>query len=77
MDELKKSMDDLDKAHWAHRIGMTQRKWKRLMESDGDFAIAGEMICDHYCKYPEIYDEEVEGVPLAESNICKECPLGG
>lgn len=32
-------------------------------------------ICDQYCKYPFIWDEEKEGVCLAESDICKNCPL--
>lgn len=32
-------------------------------------------ICDKYCKYPELWDEEEEGCELCESNICKECPL--
>lgn len=32
-------------------------------------------ICSHYCKYPEIWDEEKEGCELCESEICKNCPL--
>lgn len=36
--------------------------------------IADEM-CDKYCKYPDIWDEEAEGVELSESDICKNCPL--
>lgn len=34
-----------------------------------------EQICSKYCKYPDIYDEEKEGIPLAESDICRNCPL--
>ena len=33
------------------------------------------MICDKYCKYPEQWDEETEGRPLWESDICENCPL--
>lgn len=32
-------------------------------------------ICNNYCKYPETYDEEKEGVELCESEICQNCPL--
>lgn len=34
-----------------------------------------EEMCDKYCKYPEQWDEEAEGVELSESDICKNCPL--
>lgn len=32
-------------------------------------------ICDHYCKYPTIWDEEKEGCDLANSEVCRNCPL--
>lgn len=32
-------------------------------------------ICDHFCKYPEQWDEEKEEIPLWESEICENCPL--
>lgn len=32
-------------------------------------------VCDHYCRFPHEYDEDLHGVPLAESEICKNCPL--
>ena len=32
-------------------------------------------ICNHYCKYPDIWDEEAEGCELAESDHCRNCPL--
>lgn len=32
-------------------------------------------ICNNYCKYPGIYDEQKEGVELCESEICANCPL--
>ena len=34
-----------------------------------------EEVCDKYCKYPDIWDEEKEGVELSDSDICKNCPL--
>ena len=32
-------------------------------------------ICSHYCKYPDIWDEEKEGYELSESAHCQNCPL--
>lgn len=32
-------------------------------------------ICETRCKYPDIWDEEKEGMALCESDICKFCPL--
>lgn len=34
-----------------------------------------DKICTEYCRYPYIWDEEKEGIPLSESSICKNCPL--
>ena len=31
-------------------------------------------ICDNFCKYPLIWDERRFG-PLAESEVCEDCPL--
>lgn len=31
-------------------------------------------ICDHYCKYPHTWDEELEGSTLIDT-VCKNCPL--
>lgn len=36
--------------------------------------IANEM-CDKYCKYPDQWDEEKEGITLEESEICDKCPI--
>ena len=32
-------------------------------------------ICNDYCKYPDIWDEDKEGCELAESDHCRNCPL--
>ena len=32
-------------------------------------------ICNKYCKWPEEWDEEKEGIELCESDICANCPL--
>ena len=32
-------------------------------------------ICENYCKYPDTWDEDKEGVELIDSDICKNCPL--
>ena len=34
-----------------------------------------EEMCQHYCKYPEVWDAEAAGVELSESDICAACPL--
>ena len=36
--------------------------------------IVNEM-CDKYCKYPQEWDEEAEGIELSDSDICANCPL--
>lgn len=33
-------------------------------------------ICDHYCKYPLVWNEEMLG-PICDSEVCKNCPLNG
>lgn len=32
-------------------------------------------FCDGYCKYPDMWDEEVEGYELCLSEICANCPI--
>ena len=32
-------------------------------------------MCDKYCRYPNEWDEEAEGLELSESDICANCPL--
>ena len=32
-------------------------------------------ICNNYCKWPDIWDEEAEGCELEESDHCRNCPL--
>lgn len=34
-----------------------------------------EDACQNYCKWPDLWDEEAEGIELCESDICKNCPL--
>ena len=34
-----------------------------------------EIMCNNYCKWPEQWDEEKEGIQLCESEICAKCPL--
>lgn len=35
---------------------------------------AGEM-CQHYCRYPLIWDEQVMNQELSESELCRNCPM--
>lgn len=37
-------------------------------------AIASE-ICNDYCKYPLLWDDNKMGTELSESEICRNCPL--
>ena len=34
-----------------------------------------EAMCNDYCRYPREWDKEAEGMELAESAICEDCPL--
>ena len=34
-----------------------------------------EEMCNHYCKWPGLWNTEKEGMELCESEHCKECPL--
>lgn len=43
--------------------------------SKEEFEEIAEQICDEYCKYPQQWDEEKEGVPLSDSEVCRNCPL--
>ena len=43
-------------------------------EAKHKFDYAATAICDKYCKYPLIWDEDQMG-PISESFICKDCPL--
>ena len=43
-------------------------------EAKHRFEYMAATICDKYCRYPLIWNEEAFG-PLAESKKCAECPL--
>lgn len=32
-------------------------------------------MCENYCKYPDTFDSELEGIDLSESEYCYNCPL--
>ena len=34
-----------------------------------------EEMCNHYCKWPDLWDEEAEGMELIDSEHCQNCPL--
>ena len=48
---------------------------KHLEKIAEQFANIAEEVCNNYCKYPEQWDEEKEGIELSESDICANCPL--
>lgn len=42
---------------------------------DNEIESVAKEICDEYCKWPLLWDEEAEGEPLESSRICKNCPF--
>ena len=46
-----------------------------IQQMDDEIEDIKQKMCDHYCKYPNIWDREKEGCELWESRICLECPL--
>ena len=34
-----------------------------------------EEMCNNYCKWPNLWDEEAEGMELSDSEHCRNCPL--
>ena len=34
-----------------------------------------QTMCSKYCKYPILWDVEMAGMELADSDICTNCPL--
>lgn len=34
-----------------------------------------EAMCNNYCKWPDLWDEEAEGMELMDSEHCTNCPL--
>lgn len=34
-----------------------------------------EDMCNDYCKYPNEWDEEEQGMDLCDSEVCANCPL--
>ena len=49
-------------------------KVKRLKDID-ELERAAQDICDHYCRYPLLWDEQMMGMELRESEFCNSCPL--
>lgn len=33
-------------------------------------------MCQYYCKWPEKWDRDAEGVELEDSPLCLNCPMG-
>ncbi len=48
---------------------MLVKDLKKTMTKDA------EGICTKLCKYPDIWDEDEEGGPLSDSDMCENCPL--
>ena len=48
---------------------------QQVLEGKKKSEEAAQKMCDRYCKYPNTWDEEKEECCLAESEVCKECPM--
>ena len=48
---------------------------ERLMSITEQIESVKADICNHYCKYPNEWDEKKEGIELCDSDICENCPL--
>ena len=42
---------------------------------DNEIESVEKEICDEYCKWPLLWDEEAEGETLETSHICQNCPF--
>lgn len=85
LNELKNHCADM--ARFNH--GDTGSAWEKDVEALGEVieetenpkgvsAVIDEVkdaICTSYCKHPEKWDAEAEGMELFESDICQNCPL--
>ena len=72
-DDLKRQRDEwLQKSAVANRmLAYLIALRKHILDKES----VSEEICNHYCKWPDQWDEETEGCPLAESEHCQNCPL--
>ena len=58
---------------WKRRITMIEVEEYRTIPKILEDVV--EDMCHNYCKYPEQWDEEKEGMELADSDFCLKCPL--
>ena len=47
---------------------------KRTIDKEELENAAGEM-CRWYCRFPLLWDEQVMGQELSESELCRNCPM--
>ena len=47
---------------------------KRMADLNEIEQAAADM-CQHYCRYPLIWDEQVMNQELSESELCHNCPM--
>ena len=48
---------------------------QQVLEGTKKSEETAQKMCDQYCKYPNIWDEEKEGCSLADSDVCNACPM--
>ena len=81
---ILKILDDMiahngqDYPIYANEVVALQMARNALAERDRKLEhiedVAKDM-CEHYCKYPDTFDSELEGIDLSESEYCTNCPL--
>jgi len=54
---------------------MSKTKNKEDMTISEQLEYVASQICETRCKYPDLWDEEKEGIDLSESDYCVNCPL--
>lgn len=54
---------------------MARKHNKKDMTVTEQIEAIAEDFCNHYCKYPDLWDEDAEGCELSESEHCQNCPL--
>jgi Lar family restriction alleviation protein len=51
------------------------KAWNRRQSVSGTLEEIRRIICNAYCKQPDIWDDKKEGVELVDSEICGNCAL--
>ena len=56
-------------------IGELKRLKQKKLRMEKELEETAEAMCERYCRWPYIWDEEKEGKTLSDSDKCRLCPL--